>query len=299
MLVPGPEDRARRPPRCRNVVVLRRDHAADDHDDVVARPASRSCVDQLRARASCARRPGSTRRRRARRSRSRRAPLPRASGTAGRRRRRSRGRRTRWRSPWRRGRGRPGRAWRRGCAAGGLRASANSSTSSRIRCELLVALVRAAVHAGDASGSSARWRPNTFSSASEISPTVARARVASIESSSRLPSPAAPSRERVERGLARAPSSRSACTRREPRELLLAHARCCRRRGCRSSASSASRYLLTPTIDLLAAVDARLAARRGLLDAQLRHARLDRLGHAAERLDLLDQLPRLVGEALR
>ena len=37
-----------------------------------------------------------------------RAPPPRASGTAGRRRRRSRGRRTRWRSPWRPGRGRPG-----------------------------------------------------------------------------------------------------------------------------------------------------------------------------------------------
>ena len=35
----------------------------------------------------------------------------------------------------------------------------------------------------------ARWRVNTASSASEISPTVARARVASIASASRLPSP--------------------------------------------------------------------------------------------------------------
>ena len=48
---------------------------------------------------------------------------------------------------------------------------------------------------------------------------------------------------------------------------------------------------------LLAAVDRGLPARRRFLDAQLRHARLDRLGHAAERLDLFDQLPRLVGEA--
>src|SRR5699024_57819 len=42
---------------------------------------------------------------------------------------------------------------------------------------------------------SARWRPNTFSSASEISPTVALARAASIASASRLPLPS--SAERV------------------------------------------------------------------------------------------------------
>src|SRR3546814_10857909 len=35
----------------------------------------------------------------------------------------------------------------------------------------------------------ARWRENTFSKASEISPTVARARVASTDKASRLPSP--------------------------------------------------------------------------------------------------------------
>src|SRR5262249_20602636 len=35
---------------------------------------------------------------------------------------------------------------------------------------------------------------------------------------------------------------------------------------------------------LLTAVDRGLAPRRALLDAQLRHARLDRFGHAAERL---------------
>ena len=33
------EDRARRPASCRNVVVLRRDHAADHDHDVLARPA--------------------------------------------------------------------------------------------------------------------------------------------------------------------------------------------------------------------------------------------------------------------
>ena len=47
----------------------------------------------------------------------------------------------------------------------------------------------------------------------------------------------------------------------------------------------------------LAAVDAGLAARRGLLDAHLGHAGLDRLGHAAQRLDLVDQLARLGDQA--
>ena len=42
---------------------------------------------------------------------------------------------------------------------------------------------------------------------------------------------------------------------------------------------------------LAAGVDARLGAGRGLLDAQLRDARVDGLGHAAGRLDLLDVLP--------
>ena len=48
--------------------------------------------------------------------------------------------------------------------------------------------------------------------------------------------------------------------------------------------------------DLLATVDAGLAPGGGLLDAELRHAGLDRLGHPAERLDLLDDRPRLLGE---
>ena len=49
---------------------------------------------------------------------------------------------------------------------------------------------------------------------------------------------------------------------------------------------------------LLAAVDRRLAARRGFLDAQFRHAGLDRLGHAAHRLDLVDQRRRRLGQRM-
>src|SRR6266446_4397099 len=49
----------------------------------------------------------------------------------------------------------------------------------------------------------------------------------------------------------------------------------------------------------LAAVDARLAPRRRFLDLELGHAALDRLGHAAERLDFLDELPRRGGHRMR
>ena len=47
---------------------------------------------------------------------------------------------------------------------------------------------------------------------------------------------------------------------------------------------------------LRAAVDARLRLGGGFLDAQLRDAGLDRLGHAAELFDLLDMAPGLLGE---
>jgi len=43
----------------------------------------------------------------------------------------------------------------------------------------------------------------------------------------------------------------------------------------------------------------RLAPRRGFLDAQLWHPRLDGLRHPAELLDLLDERPRFVGDRLR
>ncbi|MPL82808.1 hypothetical protein SDC9_28757 [bioreactor metagenome] len=50
---------------------------------------------------------------------------------------------------------------------------------------------------------------------------------------------------------------------------------------------------------LFAAVDHRLAPRRGFLDLQLRHARGHGLGHTAHRLDFLDQLPGLIDELRR
>ena len=159
----------------------------------------------------------------------------------------------------------------------------------------LVALVRRAVHAGDATDrrrgggrtpsparrrsrrrsrgrASPRWRARA-GCRRPAAPSVSRSSAACVAASSRV----ARMLLRAGRPAARAP-------------------RCCRCRGCRSAARRSSWYLLTPTIDLLAAVDARLAAGRGFLDAQLRHARLDGLGHAAELLDLLDELPRLRGE---
>ncbi len=101
------------------VVILRRNHAAHDHQNVLAAqlPSTRR---SLPAPASCARPPGSKRRARGRRSPPPCAPLRAASGTAGRRPRRSPGRRTPWRSLWRRGRARPAPSWPPGCAAGGL-----------------------------------------------------------------------------------------------------------------------------------------------------------------------------------
>ena len=55
---------------------------------------------------------------------------------------------------------------------------------------------------------------------------------------------------------------------------------------------------IDPDDDLLAPIDARLAPGGGLLDAHLGHAGLDRLGHAAECLDLLDQELRFVATKL-
>src|SRR6266511_5247714 len=50
---------------------------------------------------------------------------------------------------------------------------------------------------------------------------------------------------------------------------------------------------------LFAPVDAGLAAGGRFFDAQLRHPRLDRFGHATELLDLVDELRRLVRERVR
>ena len=106
---------------------------------------------------------------------------------------------------------------------------------ARTRCEVLVALVRAAVHAGDAYGSrrgAARTPPRARRRSRRPSPGRGWPR---SQSSSRLPSPRAPSVRRssasrhaalVARRRARARGARSAA--RAPR--------CCRRRGCRPPA---------------------------------------------------------------
>ena len=95
----------------------------------------------------------------------------------------------------------------------------------------------------------ARWRPHTVSSASEISPTVARARTARIASSSRLPWPDARRlRQRREcRGHGRR-CRRGLRDLRQAPESALRAPRCCRSRAPRSGLRRPSRNLLTPTI---------------------------------------------------
>ena len=95
----------------------------------------------------------------------------------------------------------------------------------------------------------ARWRPNTFSSASEISPTVAR--------SARRPRPPGRAGCRC-RSRAAAVSAASAAVDRggvalgadrgEARRAAPRAPRCCRSRGCRAGLPAPSRYLLTPTM---------------------------------------------------
>src|SRR5207237_323266 len=51
--------------------------------------------------------------------------------------------------------------------------------------------------------------------------------------------------------------------------------------------------------DVLAAIDARLPPRRGLLDAQLGHAGLDGFSHAAHRFDLVDDAESLACQGVR
>ncbi len=63
--------------------------------------------------------------------------------------------------------------------------------------------------------------------------------------------------------------------------------------------SSSSRYLLTPTITSLPGVDARLLFGGRRFDPELGPSARDRPGHAAHRLDFLDDRPRLVGHVLR
>ena len=162
--------------------------------------------------------------------------LLRASGTAGRCRRRSRGRRTRWRSTL------APRSWPSWPSlATSMRGRRPSLVGERrrsrcwMRRELLVALVGRAVHAGDRTDRRRGGGRTPPPCASEISPTVARARAASIASSSRLPSPVARRSVSASSAAWHAASSRVARTCCEPRDLLLAHRRRCRCRGRRPS----------------------------------------------------------------
>ena len=140
-------------------------------------------------------------------------------------------------------------------------------------------------------------RPYTFSRASEISPTVAFARAACTASSSRLPSPPGGPGQRVQRVLARL----LVALRAQPPQLLDLL-------GADGGVVDLEdvdllvglHAVLVDADDRLAAgVDAGLGAGRGLLDAQLGDARVDGLGHAARRLDLLDVLPGAAGEVVR
>ena len=65
------------------------------------------------------------------------------------------------------------------------------------------------------------------------------------------------------------------------------------------SGSSGAGYAFTPTITSRPGVDARLPARRRLFDAHLGQAGLDRLRHAAQSLNLLDQVPRRMHQLVR
>jgi hypothetical protein len=127
----------------------------------------------------------------------------------------------------------------------------------------------------------------------EISPTVARARAASMRQASRLPCRCgrprpAPSARR------RTASSRVGADLVQRRPGPRARRRC-RCRGCRSAALP-SWYLLTPTTTSSPrSMRAWRAPRTPRCAAWA--CRLDGLGHAAQRLDLLDQLARLCDQA--
>ena len=117
---------------------------------------------------------------------------------------------------------------------------------------------------------SARCRPNTFSIASEISPTVARARAASTAAASRLP----PSRAAaLDAGDRRRPGRRVARRRGSARAAPPAPRAPATLSTSRMSIGSccASRYLLTPTITSSPRSTAACRRAAALLDPQLRH----------------------------
>src|SRR3954454_20356142 len=83
----------------------------------------------------------------------------------------------------------------------------------------------------------------------------------------------------------------------EPRELRRAHRRVVDVENI--DMRRVGRFVLVDADnDLLAAIDRRLPPRGRFLDAQFRHAAFDRLGHAAQRLDLVDQRLRRRGDRM-
>ena len=93
----------------------------------------------------------------------------------------------------------------------------------------------------------ARWRPYTFSRASEISPTVARARAASTASASRLPSPDSAAAVSAFNARSQAAASRSRRTR-SRRATWASRTAVLSMSSTSTSGSSSSWYLFTPTI---------------------------------------------------
>ena len=152
----------------------------------------------------------------------------------------------------------------------------------------------------------AACRPYTFSRASEISPTVALARAASMARASRFCSSPGP---RVPFSAASAPrvsassAARVAASSRSSRSLR-SFSICCARTAALStlrtsiSSSDVGAVLVDADDRLAPGVDAGLGAGGRLLDPQLRQPLVDRPGHAAGLLDLGDVAPRAAGEVV-
>ena len=178
-------------------------------------------------------------------------------------------------------------------------ASAKAAISRFSLLPALGAVVGGCVHAGHLLrvGAVAARRPSPARRLPR--PPWRAARIAWIARSSRLPSPLSARRgQRVERRLHRPRVALRA-------DLLAAARSACSRTACVVDLADVDRrlpwpswYLLTPTItswpESMRACFS--AARR--LDLQLGPARVDGLGHAAHRLDFLDDRPRRVGHVL-
>ena len=204
-----------------------------------------------------------------------------------------------WRRPWRRGRGRPGRAWRSSRAGGGPASSANAAISRLQLVPAFGAVVGGCIH------------PEHLLRVGAMAPVDLLERVADL--ADRGAGPHRVDRQRragCRRRLCAAAVSASSALRHrravargaqrlQPRRPGCRAPRGCRCRASRSASSSSSLYLLTPTITSLpesmrACFSAALAS-----ICSLAQPLSTALRHAAHRLDLLDDLPGRVGHLLR